>query len=61
MSVIVLIMIFHSIHLRLNPRYTLPVSQATSVHSLKMIWDPRLETPKTKNIVYPEVLLDTVD
>jgi hypothetical protein len=33
------------------------VSQATSVHRIKVIWPP--DSPlKTKNIVFPEVLLD---
>jgi ATP-dependent exoDNAse (exonuclease V) alpha subunit len=31
---------------------------ATSVHRIKMIWDVKFLTPITKNIVYPEVLLD---
>jgi ATP-dependent exoDNAse (exonuclease V) alpha subunit len=39
-------------------QFYVAVSRATSVNSLKIIWDPKLPSPTTKNIVYPEVLLD---
>ena len=34
------------------------ISQVTSVHNIKIIWDDQFPNPVTKNIVYPEVLLD---
>ena len=34
------------------------VSRVTSVHNIKAIWDSRVENPVTKNIVYPEVIID---
>jgi len=34
------------------------ISQVTSVHNIKAIWDSRLDLPATKNIVYPEVIID---
>ena len=34
------------------------VSRVTSVHNIKAIWDHRVESPVTQNIVYPEVLID---
>lgn len=34
------------------------VSRVTSVRNLRMIWDSWTEVAVTKNIVYPEVLLD---
>jgi len=34
------------------------ISQVTSVHNIKIIWDNQQLNPATKNIVYPEVLLD---
>jgi hypothetical protein len=34
------------------------VSQVTSVHNIKVIWDSNLALPITKNIVYPEVIID---
>jgi ATP-dependent exoDNAse (exonuclease V) alpha subunit len=39
-------------------QFYVAVSRATSVNSLKVVWDPKSPTPTTKNIVYPEVLLD---
>jgi ATP-dependent exoDNAse (exonuclease V) alpha subunit len=39
-------------------QFYVAISRATSVDSIKVIWDPELAQPKTKNIVYPEVLLD---
>jgi len=39
-------------------QFYVAISRATSVNSLKIIWDPSKEQAKTKNIVYPEVLLD---
>src|SRR5579859_4821264 len=39
-------------------QFYVAVSRATSVHRIKMIWDPNSSTATTKNIVYPEVLLD---
>ena len=34
------------------------ISRVTSVHNIKAIWDSNLEIPVTKNIVYPEVIID---
>ena len=34
------------------------ISRVTSVHNIKAIWDSNVETPVTKNIVYPEVIID---
>ena len=34
------------------------VSRVTSVHNIKAIWDRRYNEPITKNIVYPEVIID---
>jgi len=34
------------------------ISRVTSVHNIKIIWDNQFPSPVTKNIVYPEVLLD---
>ena len=33
-------------------------SQVTSVWSIKAIWDSNVNEPVTKNIVYPEVIID---
>ncbi len=46
-----------------NPIFThgqfyVAISRVTSVHRLKAIWDSRLSTATTKNIVYPEVIID---
>jgi hypothetical protein len=34
------------------------VSRVTSVHNIKAIWDSNIAQPITKNIVYPEVIID---
>ena len=34
------------------------ISQVTSVHNIKALWDSDMENPVTKNIVYPEVIID---
>ena len=34
------------------------ISWVTSVHNIKVIWDSNMENPVTKNIVYPEVIID---
>ena len=34
------------------------VSQVTSVHNIKVIWDSNIAGPVTKNIVYPEVIIN---
>ena len=34
------------------------ISQVTFVHNIKAIWDSQLGQPITKNIVYPEVIID---
>ena len=34
------------------------ISQVTSVWNIKAIWDSNLDGPVTKNIVYPEVIID---
>ena len=34
------------------------VSRVTSVYNLKVIWDSISGTPVTKNILYPEVIID---
>jgi hypothetical protein len=39
-------------------QFYVAISQVTSVHRLKAIWDGRLPTATTKNIVYPEVIID---
>ena len=39
-------------------QFYVAVSRATSAHRVKAIWDPKNQNPITKNIVYPEVLLD---
>ena len=36
------------------------VSWVTSVHKIKAIWDSNVDRPVTKNIVYPEVILDWI-
>jgi hypothetical protein len=41
-------------------QFYVAISQVTSVHRLKAIWDSRLPTAKTKNIVYPEVIIDYI-
>jgi len=38
-------------------QFYVAISRVTSVHRLKIIWDPKSEQAKTKNVVYPEVLL----
>ena len=37
-------------------QFYVAVSRATSVHRVKAIWDPSSSVPKTKNIVYQEVV-----
>ena len=39
-------------------QFYVAISRATSKHGLKVIWDGKSVTAATKNIVYPEVLLD---
>ena len=39
-------------------QFYVAVSRVTSVHNIKAIWDPKVDTPVTKNIVYVEVLLN---
>ena len=39
-------------------QFYVAISGVTSVHRLKAIWDSRLPTATTKNIVYPEVIID---
>ena len=34
------------------------VSWVTSVYNIKAIWDSKIERSVTKNIVYPEVIID---
>ena len=34
------------------------VSRVTSVYNIKAVWDREALTTKTKNIVYPEVIID---
>ena len=36
------------------------ISRVTSVWNIKAIWDSNLDRPVTKNIVYPEVIIDIV-
>jgi ATP-dependent exoDNAse (exonuclease V) alpha subunit len=38
-------------------QFYVAISRVTSVHNLKIIWDERSQSPTTKNIIYPEVLL----
>ena len=39
-------------------QFYVAISQVTSVLRLKAIWDSRLPTATTKNIVYPKVIID---
>jgi hypothetical protein len=39
-------------------QFYVAVSRVLSVHNIKAIWDPKLPQAVTKNIVYPEILLD---
>jgi len=39
-------------------QFYVAISRVTSVHRLRAIWDSRLSTATTKNIVYPEVIID---
>ena len=39
-------------------QFYVAISQVTSVHNIKIIWDNQLPNPVTKYIVYPEILLD---
>ena len=39
-------------------QFYVAISRVTSIHRLKAIWDNRLAIPSSKNIVYPEVLID---
>ena len=34
------------------------ISRVTSVHNIRAIWDSQLGQPITKNIVYPELIID---
>ena len=36
------------------------VPQVTSVYNIKAVWDKEALTTKTKNIVYPEVIIDWI-
>ncbi|KIJ15232.1 hypothetical protein PAXINDRAFT_77842 [Paxillus involutus ATCC 200175] len=38
-------------------QFYVAISRVTSVHHIKAIWQDTLDQPITKNIVYPEVLL----
>ena len=42
----------------IHGQFYVAISRATSKHGIKAIWDAQYETATTKNIVYPEVLLD---
>jgi len=42
----------------MHGQFYVAISQVTSVHIVKIIWDDHQPNPVTKNIVYPEVLLD---
>jgi hypothetical protein len=39
-------------------QFYVAISHATSKHGIKAIWDAKYNNAITKNIVYPEVLLD---
>ena len=41
-----------------HAQFYVAISGVTSVHNIKIIWDNQHPNPVTKNIVYPEVLLD---
>lgn len=41
-----------------HDQFYVAISRATSVHRIKVIWDPGSPVATTKNIVYKEVLLD---
>lgn len=38
-------------------QFYVAISRVMSVHRLKMIWDPKSAEARTKNVVYPEVIL----
>ena len=38
-------------------QFYITISRATSINSIKAIWDPNIQNPITKNIVYSEVLI----
>ena len=37
-------------------QFYVAISQVTSVHNVKIIWDEKSASAATKNIIYPEVL-----
>ena len=41
----------------MHGQFYVAVSRVTSVHNIKVIWNPKVNSPVTKNVVYPEVLL----
>jgi hypothetical protein len=41
-------------------QFYVAISRVTSVRNIKAIWDPILHIPITKNIVYPEVIIDAM-
>ena len=41
----------------MHGQFYVAISQVTSVHNVKIIWDENSPTAATKNIIYPEVLL----
>jgi hypothetical protein len=40
-----------------HEQFYVAASRVTSVHNIKAIWDPNVDTPVTKDTVYVEVLL----
>jgi ATP-dependent exoDNAse (exonuclease V) alpha subunit len=39
-------------------QFYVAISRVRSVHNIKVIWDEKLGDGITKNVVYPEILLD---
>jgi ATP-dependent exoDNAse (exonuclease V) alpha subunit len=39
-------------------QFYVAVSRVTSVYNIKAIWDPKVNNPVSKNIVYEEVLIN---
>ena len=42
----------------IHGQFYIAVSRVRSVENIKVIWDEKLEDGVTKNVVYPEILLN---